>query len=198
MNKTIILALAAMGALVGCRTLFEPTTDGFLRRNGSGYVLEKKNDNLLDGPYKIVTRATADSMIVKKDKVQYVLRLRGCEKFGVLFENRVRHSCFKDLGAYLLKDSVVNVSSNEIKAVVYSPANRVCVGGAKGFDNLTYVMPQVLHIANGELRVDHSDTNFPLYKVFVDAERLAKKKRNGYWATHTEPPVEATTNDVPK
>jgi len=106
-------------------------------------------------------------------------------------------SYYDDLGAYLLKDSVVNVSSNEIKAVVYHPANQVYVGGTKGFDNLTYVMPQLMHIAYGELRVDHSDTNFPLYKAFAEAERLAQKKRNGYWATHSAP-EEATTNSVLK
>lgn len=196
MKKTIMLALAATGTLVGCETLFEPTVDSFLDRKDNGYILKKENDDLLDGPFKIVTRVTADSMIVEKDKVQYMLKLRGCERFGVIFENRVKHSYFEDMGVYLLRDSVVNVSSNEIKAVVYRPANQVYVGGTKGFDNLTYVMPQVLHIANGELRVDHSDTNFPLHKVFAEAERLAQKKRNGYWATHSGPSDEVTTNKV--
>jgi hypothetical protein len=194
MNKMTVLVLVAMGALVGCETLLEPTTDGFLEIKESGYVLNKKDENLLDGPYKIVERTTRYTMCVERDSRRYILSLRGCQPFGsdVGVANTVMGSYYEDLGAYLLKDSVVNVSSNEIKAVVYSPANQVYVGGVKGFDNLTYVMPQVMHIAYGELRVDHSDTNFPLYKVFVKAERLAQKKRSGYWATHSA--TEEATN----
>lgn len=190
------MILMAIGTLAGCRTLVESTTDSFLHRKENRYVLEKKNEILLDGPYKIMMRTTADSMIVEKDRIQYVLNLRGIKSFGVLFENRVKHSYILDLGLYLLKDTVINVSSNEIKAVVYQPANQVYVGGSKGFENLTYVMPQLLHIAYGELGVDHSDTNYPLYEVFRDAENVAKKNRMGYWATHPEPPGERDGKDA--
>jgi len=174
-------------ALNGCTSLFEQTTDGFLNQRVNKYVLEKGDEKSLDGPYKIVERVTSDSMIVEKNGHTIKIHLRGCIGLGGDYENRVKHSYYEDLGLYLLKNSVENVSSNEIKAVVYGPANRVYVGGSNGFSNLTYVMPQLLHIAYGELRVNHSDTNFPLYKVFVEGENLAKKRKNGYWATHTEP-----------
>jgi len=52
MNKMTVLVLAATGALVGCETLLEPTTDGFLERKESGYVLKKRMKTSLTGHTK--------------------------------------------------------------------------------------------------------------------------------------------------
>jgi hypothetical protein len=186
MKKVILTTVACVSMLAGCKTIGFMTVDGFLDRGSSRYVLLKKDAHLLDGPYKIIERVSAEKLLAEKDNVKFEIYLRGCKEIGGLRSVHVQHSYYEDMGLYLLKDCSISLSSNRIRAVVYRPANRVYVGMPNGFDNLSYVMPQLLHISYGNLKVDHSDTNYPMYKVFCDAEYLAKKHKKGYWADQKE------------
>jgi hypothetical protein len=73
---------------------------------------------------------------------------------------------------------------------MYKPANQIFIrhdeNGEEVFRNLSYTMPQLVSIAYGKVMVDHSDTDYPLYEVFKEAERLAKENKKGYWAMHSE------------
>lgn len=150
---------------------------------------------MLDGPYRIVKHVSSVKLIMEKNEVTYTVLSRGCKGFGGFYENLVMGSYPQDIRLYLLKDCTISAVANEITAVIYRPANQVYVGMPNGFDNRSYIMPQLLHIAYGELYVDHSDTNYPMYRTFCEAERLAKIHRKGYWETHTDPPA-TTTNTV--
>ena len=105
--------------------------------------------------------------------------------------SKLDDSGIASVGAYLRSDSTAKDSSSSLKTVVYHPANRVFVGkDAQGnfqFENLTYVCPQMLAIAQGYCLVDHSDTDYPLYDVFRQLEDLARKARRGYWSTIENP-----------
>jgi endonuclease YncB( thermonuclease family) len=58
--------------------------------------------------------------------------------------------------------------------------------GKQQYRNLTYAMPQLLLLTHGYCLLDRSDTNYPLYQVFLDAEDLAKKNRAGCWEKQRE------------
>jgi len=122
--------------------------------------------------------------IVTKAGVGFTLVLRGSIVAETSYANRAASPYAATEAIYLLKDSIVGLSSNEVKAIAYCPANRVYVGGTDGFRNLSYTMPQLMNIAYGVCRVDHDDTNHTMYSVFAAAERLAQHRRYGYWKTH--------------
>ncbi len=187
MKKMTLVVLIAV-AVVGCRGILGPTLGERFRPERDGYVLDKRDEGRLAGPYKIIERVTAVKMIILRHGMRSELLLRGCRGLGGEYDNIVKGSYPEDLGAYLLKSTIVELSSNQVAAVVYSPANQVYVGMPKGFENLSYIMPQMVHISNGELLVDHSDTNYPLYRVFLEAEHAARKHKKGYWTTRAEPP----------
>lgn len=197
MRRMVFTVVIVMAAMLGCNHFGSLSLDDYLDRGSNRYVLLKKDARLLDGPYHLVERVSSERMIVEKDMVTYTILLRGCKGFGGFYENLVKGSYLMDRGLYLLKDCSVSSMSNVIKAVIYRPANRVYIGMPDGFDNLSYTMPQLLHIAYGELYVDHSDTNYPLYQVFAGAEKLAKRNKKGYWETHNEPPAQSITNGTP-
>lgn len=189
MSRILSLILIITG-LVGCGTMFESSPDEFLHHTENGYVLLEKDEDKLEGPYKIIDRITANKMIVLKGGKENELLLRGCRGLGGEYDNIVKHSFPEDLGVYLLKNTMVESASNRITAIAYTPARQVYIGMPKGFRNLSYIMPQLVHMVNGALLVDHSDTNYPQYRVFADAEIIAKRNKKGYWATHTESPVQ--------
>ena len=186
MKKLTLITVGILVILIGCKSIDFVTIDNFLDRKSSRGVLLKKDRDLLDGPYRIIDRVSSEKIIAEKDKITYIIYLRGCTGLGVAYDNLVSGSYYEDLGLYLLKECSLNLATNQIKAVIYQPANQVYIGMPDGFDNLTYVMPQLTHIAYGKLKVDHSDTNYPLYRVFCDAEYLAKRFKQGYWADHKE------------
>lgn len=184
MNRSLIATLLAF-LLGGCQTTFY-NTGTFLDARKHGYLLYEKDTDRLDGPYRIISQVTADRMVVDKAGVTNQLYLRGCISLGGSYDTAFRGSFTGYKEVYLLKSTMINLASNEMKAVAYRPATRVYIGGPQGFRNLNYTMPQLLHTVYGRCRVDHSDTNYPLYKVFREAEHIAKKKKLGYWETHTE------------
>ena len=184
----------------GCANL---ATHSIERFSDKYYVLEKKDAGILEGPYKMKQVLSPNSVLVKTKQQEVRIILRGCLATN---QKDMDFKAIKTLGTmwpedvYLRKDSIVHLDSNALVSVVYDPANQVYIGkdsdGKMQYDTLTYTMPQLLMFTHGYCVLDHSDTNYPLYQVFVEAENLAKKHRQGYWATHTEPPAQATTNAI--
>jgi len=166
------------------------------------YVLRKKDAGLLEGPYTMSKVFAPNRISLGSGDHEIEVTIRGCqptddekldcEAQGFLV--RVKWD-----GVYVRKDCRAALGENAFKAVIYTPANTVSVMDETGeveSEILTYRMPQLLSLMDGYCLLDHSDTNYPLYQVFLEAERLAKKHKKGYWATHTEPPAPATTNAV--
>jgi len=171
--------------LCGCTSPIEKLTDKY-------YVLNEEDENKLDGPYK-VKDVSPNTILVEKDKKEIKIILRGCIPTN---DPKINSEAESGLGslidndAYLLRDSVVWLNSKEAKAIVYKPANRVWIGhdenGKDIFRNLSYRLPQLIRFTYGQSLLDHSDTDYPLYEVFKEAEKLAKENKKGYWATHPE------------
>ena len=102
-------------------------------------------------------------------------------------------------GLFIRSDCKAAVDKSGFSAVMYDVATATETLNQKGeieVEVLTYRMPQVLNLVYGYCLLDHSDTNYPLYQVFLEAENLAKKHRKGYWATHRDAPAQAMTNGV--
>ena len=195
---TVLLMLCLAG---GCISAGGDSMDSFLDKH---YVLFKKNADQLDGPYKVAKVLTPNTILAGRNGTIFKIVIRGC-----VAANRedMDLKAMKLLGTmwpenvYLHKAcTVATEESNTVRSVVYTPANQNFIkyddAGEAQFDNLTYTMPQLLNLTGGYCVLDHSDTNYPLYQVFVEAENLAKKHRQGYWATHTEPPAQAPTNAI--
>ena len=198
-QKCIVLLLGVLAC--GCVNLITDSTERF---SDKYYVLEERDATNLDGPYKMKGIISPNAILGKKGQKQVRILFRGClSTDDVNLDMRARKLLGGTWpgGAYL-DSGFVWMSSSDVKAVVYTPANRIWTGrdsnGKSTFRNLTYTMPQLLLFLEGVVLLDHSDTNYPLYQVFVEAENLAKKHRQGYWATHTEPPAQAPTNAISK
>jgi hypothetical protein len=177
------IGLLVILLLCGCQS----SIDKFIDRHDS---IDEQNANKLDGPYWMKDILSPNTILVKNNKKEIKIILRGCIPVNNL---KMDLKAKKRLGPswdeiYLLKDSTIWLSPKTAKAIVYKPANRIWIGyNARGkniFKILFYIMPQLVSIAYGELKVDHSDTDYPLYKVFKEAERLAKENKKGYWETH--------------
>jgi hypothetical protein len=169
--------------LCGCQS----SIDKFIDRHDS---IDEQNACKLDGPYKIQEVVSPNTMLVKKGGQNITVIIRGCIPTNDPKLNSDAESGFGWNDIYLLKNSIVWLNSKEAKAVVYKPANRVWIGRDENGDDicriLFYTMPQLVSIAYGYVILDNSDTDYPLYKVFKEAERLAKENKKGYWATHSE------------
>ena len=111
---------------------------------------------------------------------QKELDFRAVKLLGTMWPNNI----------YLRNDSTSQIQENTIKGIIYNPAYQVFIrkdkNGESEFDILTYTMPQLLLLTNGYCLLDHSDTDYPLYEVFKEAERLAQENKKGYWATHSK------------
>ena len=183
--KTQLIIMALMVVTSGCIRL-ESSSAGLL--DTRYYILEKKDVLLLDGPYQMQSVLSPNSILVAKGKQSLVVTLRGCLSAQ---QEECDARAVKILGTmwpenvYLRKDSTVVDAGGGVVSVVYDPANQVFVGkdeeGRMAYDVLTYTMPQLLLLTYGYCRLDHSDTNYPLYPVFVDAENAAKQHRKGIW-----------------
>lgn len=153
------------------------------------YVLEKKDASILDGPYKMKAVLSPTSILVEKGRQSSVVMLRGCLPVQ---QEECDARAIKILGTmwpedvYLRKDSTVSAAGGGVLSIVYDPANQVFTGedegGKRSCDVLTYTMPQLLMLTYGYCRLDHCDTNYPLYSVFVEAEDVARRHRKGIWA----------------
>ncbi|HCE46755.1 MAG TPA: hypothetical protein DET40_24675 [Lentisphaeria bacterium] len=183
----LIMSVLVIFLFGGCMSPIEEFTDKY-------YVLREKDANKLEGPYKVKDIVSSNTiLLVDKDSREIKAIFRGCITTD---DSKMNIEAMRGLGPlldrdiYMLKDSVVWINAKEAKAILYQPANRIWVGhdenGKSAFRNLTYIMPQLLSIIEGEIIVDHSDTGYPLYEVFKEAERLAKENKKGYWATHSE------------
>jgi len=85
---------------------------------------------------------------------------------------------------YVLKDSIERLSDQTIRGIVYYAAYSLAEGNASNADDLsldTYRTWKPLAVALGYCLVDHTDTAHPLYESLVEAEKLAKRFKLGYW-----------------
>ncbi len=87
-------------------------------------------------------------------------------------------------GVYIRTDCKQILGTNRWSAVAYRRANSVGTIDDEGKNHtivLTYAMPQLLNLAYGYFLLDTSDTNYPMYEIFKDAEQVARENRKGYW-----------------
>ena len=183
--KTQLALLALLIMTSGCVYL---TSQSSRLLDDRYYVLEKKDASILDGPYKMNSVISPNSIQVEKGNQSLVVVLRGCLPAQ---QKEMDSLALKLLGTmwpdnvYLRRDSTVFTEGGVVKSVVYDPANQVFVGKDEGgnmlYDALTYTMPQLLMLTYGYCRLDHSDTNYPLYPAFVEAEDVAKRHSKGLW-----------------
>lgn len=173
---------------LGCR-LMPDHVERFIERHD---ILEKKDANLLEGPYRIGKVLSPNKITIFQDDKPIEINIRGCKPVG---DEKFDFKASKLLGTmwpdglFIRTDCKISRDMNRLSAVVYDAANVDEVMNEKGeikSDILTYRMPQLLNLSYGYCLLDHSDTNYPLYRVFEQAEQLAKKYKKGYWATHKE------------
>ena len=182
----LFTTLFAMFILSGC---VSPMKD-FIDKH---YVLEKKDASLLEGPYKMKEVLSPNSILVEKAGQEIKIIMRGCKPTNI---KELNFRAIKLLGTmwphdiYLRQDCTSIIGKNTIKGIVYGPANQVFMrknkNGKSEFDVLTYTVKQLKLILYGYCLLDHTDTDYPMYKVFKEAESLAKENKEGYWKTHSE------------
>ncbi len=152
------------------------------------YAVKARNVPNLEGPYKVKKCISANVVLAEKEGKEFLVTLRGClptdnEKLNNHTKECLQSSLREEM--YLLPESIIRISNKEIKAIVYTPANRVWIryedNGDAVFENLSYVMKALLYINTGELIVDHQDKSCPFYDVFSELEMLAKKQKKGCW-----------------
>ncbi len=144
---------------------------------------------MLDGPYKGYAILSAETIQVKQEDKRMTFRMRGIRDTGdpEISSRGLDLLCQFSQGlVYLRKDTLRECPDADKCAVLYTPGHRICIGkdenGEFQYENLHYNMPQLDMILSGYCLVDHSDTDYPLYKVFRKAEELARKAHRGYWA----------------
>ena len=184
----IMLSIIFLG---GCIAFQPSAKERFFDKH---YVLLEKDVDKLDGPYE-VDDTTTNAVFARRGERKITIFTRGCVPTGVheidwqaeLALATIRGGMGEDT-IYLLKDATTWAGTNVARAIIYQPANQVCVGrdkkGEFTYRNLTYIMPQLLCLLEGELIVDNIDTNYPLYSIFVEVEKIAKKNKKGYWKNH--------------
>jgi hypothetical protein len=156
-------------------------------------ILPGKAAPKLTGPYKFAREKVAPNRIVVEDNGgRSELVLRGCQPTDDDATNRkailsVGMMCDQDI--FLLVDSVERLPDGNIKGIVYTPTTQYYTGtdptsGEMRFYNANYIMQQMYLLLYGEVWLDRMDTEYEQYPVFLEAERLARKYRRGYWATH--------------
>ena len=198
--KVIILLSATV--LCGCIYLLAPD-ERFLKLH---YVVSSEQTEGLTGPYKVSKVASPTSIIVRdKNGDDVRISMRGCLSTGTedadFMAGKILGTMRRD-EVYLLARASLEMSKDFVKGIVYHPANRVHVGrhenGSLKYEVVDYTIPQLLLIHSGYCTVDRTDTNYPLYEVFLDAERLARRHRKGYWEKHREPPMPPEATDKNK
>ena len=184
---TVLLIAALTG---GCINLSSNSLKLFVDEH---CVLRKKDAWQLVGPYRMKEVASPNAILVEKDGNELRVVLRGCEgtnQRDLDFRARKLLGTMWPEDVYLHKDSIVRIGDDVIKAVVYDPANQVFIGkdgrGKLLYDTQTYTVKQLKLLLYGYCLLDRSDTDYPLFPVFLEAEQLAKKHRQGYWKTHAE------------
>ena len=186
-----LIITSLLASVIGCQLLSEKGLESRY------YVLECKDAHLLDGPYELKTVVDSTRIVLRSSNQDVQVFIRGCIKTGDQDLDAEARGYLLRIGpddAYLRKDCSVTLATNALKSVVYAPANKASMMYPHGEIQtkvLTYRMPQLLCLLYGYCLLDHSDTNYPLYRVFAEAEKAAKRNRKGYWATHKEPPATA-------
>lgn len=189
--NTVFLVLACLSC--GCACLTTDRAGRFLDKNLTFEQQAVERD--LDGPYELEKILSPNRILVSRGGVQTEIVLRGCLPTG---DSDTDLSAKKNLGLlwhtglYLARDSIVKLGFDSIKGVVYAPAavqTKMNRQGQWESDNQTYTLRQVSLLTYGYSLLDHSDTNYSLYQLFFRAETVAKKCKQGYWATHAEPPT---------
>jgi hypothetical protein len=185
--RRTVAATLVSAFLVGCIGPSVSPEESFLDRD---YVLSDKDADILEGPYKEKKSSDSNKIVLEFEGRNIELSFRGCRPTGdALLDLRARkHLVFFD-GVYVRTDCKQILGTNNWRAVAYHSANAI-VEVDKDLNQekrvLTYVMPQLLNLTYGYALLDTSDTNYPLYEVFREAEQVARENRNGYWATHLE------------
>lgn len=189
MLRQVSLLVCAGTMLSGCRALFLSPVERVIDRH---YVLEKKDAGLLEGPYRMERALAPDRVVLRSDGKEIEVMVRGCKPVGegrLDFESQGLLARMQQDRVYLRTDCKVVLGENTLKAVVYTAANTRSTMDEKGnveTEILTYRMPQLLGLLCGYCLLDRTDTNYPLYEVFLKAEELAREYREGYWKTHSE------------
>jgi hypothetical protein len=186
------LTIMALGILFsGCLGPSESPQDKFLSKGDD--LLRQRDAGLLEGPYRIRDVPCSDRILIEADGQDVEVIIRGCMPTG---DEKMDFKAGKQIGTllgpygvYIRTDCKQVVGEKLWKGVVYKPANTIGTVDENlkiHIGVLTYTMPQLLNLAYGYSLLDTSDTDYPLYEVFREAERVARENRNGYWATHAE------------
>jgi hypothetical protein len=151
-------------------------------------VLMGERRSLVEGPYEWIEALSPNSFLAKRDGKEIIIVARGCLPTGIEeFDNDAwaAFSMPMSQGAFLLKGSIKQIGTNKISAVIYEAASQYYVGtdenGKQYFNNESYVSAQLGILVFGSSRLDHTDTDNPLYEEFSKAEAIAKKYKLGYW-----------------
>ena len=178
---------AAVTLAVSCASFSGSNLESFIDRH---YAVGQNDNIALRGPLKVVRIEASNSLTLDDEGSHVSVTLRGCLPTGfgdIDLEAKNKLMMLRRRDIYLRDDSVVRMAPKHVVGIIYIPANRVYAGrssdGGMLFSNLTYVAPQVLRLVNGQYILDNTDTNYPMYEVFREAEALAKKHRKGCWAS---------------
>jgi len=187
LHVPLVLSMAS-----GCRYLAMRSLDAFCETHG---LLTEADAGNLSGPFSCEEIMLPTTVSIVRDGARTVIGLRGCRSTGIA---EMDWECTRTLTLatstgmgprtlYLRDDSTARGADGRLTSVIYCAANRIFAGeddqGNHQFDVLTYTAPQLSVIAFGYCLVDHADTDYPLYDVFRQMENLAKRAREGYWAT---------------
>jgi len=175
----------------GCVGSSESPEDRFLSRGH--YVLQSKDAAALEGPYTIKRILGPNRIVIESGGQDVRVTIRGCrptddEKMNLRARKSIGTLLGPD-GVYIRTDCKQVIDKSAWKAVVYRTANKTAIVGENlelEKTVLTYAMPQLLNLAYGYSLLDTSDTDYPLYGVFKEAEQVARRNGNGYWATHSD------------
>ena len=189
--NAVLLVLVCLSC--GCACL---TTDRAGRFLDKHLTFEKQDvERVLDGPYELTRILSPNRILVSRDGEQKDVVLRGCLPTGDADTDLVARKNLGLLwhtGLYLARDSIVKLDRDSLKAVVYASSAVQATMNSWGqweYDNRTYTLRQVSLLTYGYSLLDHSDTNYSLYQLFLEAETVARSGRKGYWATHSKSSV---------
>lgn len=179
----LLCLLSVVLAVCGCSLL---DTE---RRIRSEYYILHANTTSLTGPYALKEVMSSTSMRIAQGAKETIVELRGCRGTGnadIDEEGRQLLQTIWPDGVYLRDDFSMVLGDNRVRGIAYEPARRNMAGvgqdGLPKYEILTYTMPQLLNVLIGYCYADHSDTNYPLYRIFAEAEQVAKQRRKGIWA----------------
>jgi hypothetical protein len=155
-------------------------------------ILPGKASARLVGPYKFKQELTANRILLEENGRPFEVVLRGCQPTddGATNREAIRSIwTMWDREIYILQDSIKAHSDGSIRGILYTPTTRYYRGkdpttGEMLFYNANYMMRQLGLLLDGEVWLDRTDTEYDQYPVFLEAERLARKYKRGYWATH--------------